>query len=146
MTAGGTYRGSARVTTAAELDALPVGSVVLSHCTGERLRFDGLAWQKRASGAGEGPDYPAEWWAAYDSEWLPEPKMAAFLGGSFTVLFRPDAPQPATTDDAVERAARRVDNTKALLVELAVEEVISRGGITPEKVQEIRVAIGEVLG
>lgn len=70
------------------------------------------------------------------------------LGSTITVTLdpSPDAPQPATTDDAVERAARRVDNTKALLVEQAVESVIARGGITPDKVQEIRVAIGEVLG
>lgn len=91
----GTYRPARAgdtVTTAAELDALPVGSVVLSHCTGERARFDGLAWQKRHDGSG---GYTPEWWAAIDSEWLPENKMFPFLGGTFTVLFRPDAPQPA---------------------------------------------------
>lgn len=104
--AAGTYRPGARVTTVAELDALPVGSVVLSHCSGERARFDGLAWQKRKSGAGDAPGYTPEWWGAYESEWLPEPKMVPFLGGPFTVLFRPDAPQPAPVDgDAVGRAA-----------------------------------------
>ena len=121
MTADGTYpvpRVGVTVSTAAELAALPVGSVVLSHCTGGRARFDGLAWQKRKSGAGDDLSYTPEWWGAYDSEWLPEPKMVRFLRGSFTVLFRPDAPQPATGDDW---AARANDASRAAAIELRAE-------------------------
>lgn len=92
MTADGTYpfpRAGAAVSTAAELDALPDGSVVRDR--------DDDAWQRTVQG----------WVSAMSSE---SPMDADRLTGwhaPLTVLFRPDAPQPATGDD-VERAARAV--------------------------------------
>lgn len=213
MTADGTYRPGARVTTAAELEALPDAAVVLDN--------DGDAWQ-----SDEG-----RWFCARASLSFWGPTRLAELA-PLTVLFRPDAPQPAVTDDAVERLqrftfddpdvspadefvrladvraalaaagagqatgwpeqiaravaavrseaasyeavsrmgaeslyddesdmpermvdrligagliARPRDDTKAVRVGIAVEDVIARGGIPDGKVQEIRVAIEEAM-
>lgn len=98
MTADGTYRparAGGTITTAAELDALPVGSVVLADAT----------HQDSSQGAGS---YPLAFQRLYDGKWHRGGRSRDtdpdFITPA-TVLFRPDAPQPATTDDAVERAA-----------------------------------------
>jgi hypothetical protein len=75
------------ITTAAELDALPVGSVVLDP--------HGRAFQKRPTFGPEG----AAWFATASTE------GHSVCARPARVLFRPDAPQPAPADDdAVERA------------------------------------------
>ena len=73
------------IRTASELDALPVGSVVLDDKT--------RSWQRRAHS-------PAPW--CFGNRW--EAGDAVIEHAPLTVLFRPDAPQLATGDDAVERA------------------------------------------
>lgn len=85
--------------TASELNGLPDGSVVLDR--------HAEAWQMVA----HDPSNPETAWAPmmfgiHDE--IDEPLLASELTehAPLTVLFRPDAPQPATTDDAVERAAR----------------------------------------
>lgn len=92
MTADGTYRPGARVTTAAEMDALPIGSVVRNDSraiVAERI--------SDVHGAVIGNSRPFPWldhWSA---------------GSRLTVLFRPDAPQPAPTDDpAVVQVVARI--------------------------------------
>jgi hypothetical protein len=93
------------IKTASELDALPVGSVVQSRDLPKRTR-----------GSITAPPYMNLWaWTKTDTDWwgpdnsrfsvTQSAQMTAFLG-PLTVLFRPDAPQPAPTADAVERAAR----------------------------------------
>ncbi len=66
------------VTTVEELDALPAGSVIL-----DKHR---QAWQKVAD---------TRWHAALWKERRESAELGAYLA-PFTVLFRPDAPQPAT--------------------------------------------------
>ena len=68
-----------KITTAEELDALPVGSVVLDR--------DNTAWQKVEGGAWVAPDDLDEGWPSEDlSEERPR------------FLYRPDAPAPSTED------------------------------------------------
>lgn len=90
----GTYRPGARVTTVGELEPLPVGSVVLADA----------AHQDSSQGAGS---YHLAFQRLYDGRWHRGGRSRDtdpdFIVPA-TVLFRPDAPQPATTDDAIERA------------------------------------------
>ena len=68
-----------KITTAEELDALPVGSVVLDR--------DNTAWQKVEGGAWVAPDDLDEGWPSEDlSEERPR------------FLYRPDAPAPSAED------------------------------------------------
>lgn len=93
MTADGTYpvtRTGETVTTAAELDALPVGTIVRGR-SGMLSRGNGTL----------GPT-----WYHYPSrDHAADSGIVAEVEGALTVLFRPDDQQPAT-GDAVERAAR----------------------------------------
>jgi hypothetical protein len=89
------------ITTASELDALPIGSVVLTAQPHKDTPFDD-------DGA-----YRLVFQRVYDGSWRrsgrardthPDYVLPA------TVLHRPDAPQPAQVpDDAVERAARAIE-------------------------------------
>ncbi len=103
MTADGTYRSSTRVTTAAELESLPVGSVVQSNDLPKRARASvgvkapasmrGWAWTKTDADA---------WWGPDNNRFTTtKPEVMIDFLGPLTVLFRPDAPQPATTGDTV---------------------------------------------
>lgn len=93
VTADGTHR-SARagvvVSIAAELDALPVGTPLW--CSDDRIREVMLSNGRVALRGFDG------------GHEVMTSRIASLLPA--TLLFRPDAPQPATTDDAVERAAR----------------------------------------
>ncbi|WP_159622699.1 hypothetical protein [Ruania rhizosphaerae] len=73
-----------QITTAAELDALPVGSVVLDR--------DGDAWQKSS-----------KWFCAAPPEWSLH-KLSHYLPA--TVLYRPDRPALTATAEQVEAAER----------------------------------------
>jgi hypothetical protein len=73
------------VSTAAELDALNVGSMVVS-------AWDGGEWHKTLRG---------DWLSGGGSLWS---SAGMVRDEAEYVLFRPDAPQPATGDDAMERA------------------------------------------
>jgi len=88
VTADGTYRPSTRVTTRDELDALPVGSVVLADAT----------HQDSSQGTGS---YPLAFQRLYDGKWHRGGRSRDtdpdFITPA-TVLFRPDAPQPVTED------------------------------------------------
>lgn len=88
MTADGTYR-FARAGES-ELEQMPVGSVLVHP-------FD-PAWTLTRGAYTDGQP----WGGSDGKRWSSE---NAHVNG-FTVLFRPDAPQPATTGDAIERAAR----------------------------------------
>lgn len=102
MTADGTYpspRTGETVSTAAELDALPVDSLV---------RADGEVYERiepnrRINGGTE------TWRCLHDPDnegYFRNYTAATVISqGATTVLFRPDTPQPAT-GDAVERASR----------------------------------------
>lgn len=105
MTADGTYPSPARVTTAAELDALPDGSVVRDR--------GGDAWQSTVQG----------WVSAMSSESPMDPGDLAGWSAPLTVLFRPDAPQPRAEDGCVDRdwhaeAHTRGDRLNALVAAL----------------------------
>jgi len=103
VTADGTYRPGARVTSVDQLDALPVGSVVLADATHQESPQD--------TGS-----YPLAFQKLYDGKWHRGGRSRDtdpdFITPA-TVLFRPDAPQPATTDDAVERAAWAILTTRS---------------------------------
>jgi hypothetical protein len=114
MTAAGTSRvaRTGEIRTAAELDALPVGAIV-------RGRSGMLS---RGHGA-LGPT-----WYHYPSrDHAADSGIVAEVEGSMTVLFRPDAPQPATTDQVgwPSQIARAV---AALRSEAASYEAVSRTG------------------
>ena len=103
MTADGTYsspRAGETVSTAAELDALPVDSCVRA---GDEV-YERIEPDQRVNGGTE------TWRCLHeprdDYGWRTYPAHTVLWQGTpVTVLFRPDAPQPATGDD-VERAAR----------------------------------------
>lgn len=93
MTADGTYpspRAGVTVSTAAELDALPVGSVVRD---GRSVVY---------ASADEGLGEPV-WMEAGSVNW--HAALVLAIRGPLTVLFRPDDPQPVTGDDGIDRAA-----------------------------------------
>lgn len=93
MTAGGTYRPGARVTTAEELDALLIGSVV-RHASGQVFtRVD------------DPDDY--DWRGIASSAAFTAGEIIAEHPGPLTVLFRPDAPQPDTTEPPLTDAEYR---------------------------------------
>lgn len=80
------------VTTAEELDALPIGSVVLD-------AFQ-CAWQKTRDG-----DWQAGLWrATWDSMTGVYSENLSKNIAPLTVLFRPDAPQPATVPNLTDEA------------------------------------------
>ena len=87
MTADGTYQPSTRVSTAAELDALPIGSVVQDG--------RGAVYVSSDEELGE-----PVWMEAGSVNWHAALTLA--IRGPLTVLFRPDAPQPATTNELID--------------------------------------------
>jgi hypothetical protein len=95
--ADGTYpgvRAGETITTAAELDALPDATVVLDH--------DGDAWQSDEGLWSCARASLVDWGTAKLAKLAP-----------LTVLFRPDAPEPAPVPhDAVERALRDLDTVR----------------------------------
>lgn len=125
MTADGTYRPSTRVTTAAELDALPVGSVLVHPLDPAWTLTRGSYTDGRPWGGGDGKRYASVTVAAHD----------------FTVLFRPDAPQPATTDEVVGRALSTLYNAepgsreKDAAYETVSAALAARGDAAPGEVE-----------
>lgn len=107
MTADGLTPGTFRparvgetVSTAAELEALPVGAIVRGR-SGMLSRGDGR--------------FGPTWYHHPSRDHAADSATVAEVEGSMTVLFRPDAPRPGSensapavlaSDDAVERAAR----------------------------------------
>jgi len=87
-----------KITTAEELDALPVGSVVLDR--------DNTAWQKVEGGAWVAPDDLDEGWPSEDlSEERPR------------FLYRPDAPAPSAEDREALGGVRAASSLMSSLAE-----------------------------
>lgn len=119
VTADGTYRPSTRVTTADQLDALPVGTLV-SGRSGMLFRANGTL----------GPT-----WYHYPSrDHAADSTIVAEVEGALTVLFRPDAPQPAVTHsycancEGVDPAS--CINAEPATTDAAVEAALARAEIS----------------
>lgn len=100
------------ITTAAQLDALPVGTVVVEgdHTTPDEGQIFGIT-----TIPGVFHRFPDGWYvvAGHGARDLEEERALPA-----TVLYRPDAPHPAPDGDAVERAARAVMVTMGCAVRI----------------------------
>lgn len=138
------------ITTSAELEALPVGSVVLD---GDRD-----AWQRCSDTTRQDEDgqYMSSAWAC--PAWTSDRTSREVIEGGrisglhvaparlpITVLFRPDVPQPATGDDAYTPASWISPAHAAGYLTGAMGHISGSPHITPELLSRARTMARHVL-